>query len=157
MGPVPQGSVDLSKNTIMNFPRALVGFVPLGKLSLVELSTRPVQHLVRRVPALAEQSFLACGLPEMQLNFPWPGYERANLAERISLKDVKCNGQVAVLVANALQKLFDKAARLPSSADNKYAVKPGSPYGFQSLLLVGLRHVHGDIFVAELEHQIRMG
>ncbi|KAI9063847.1 hypothetical protein FKP32DRAFT_1603365 [Trametes sanguinea] len=152
MSRIPQTPIDISKNQIMNAPRAMIGFVPLGSLTLLELLSKPPQYLARRVPSLGEQTLLVCGLPAFQLKFTWPGYESYNMVEKVSLGSAKCNAQVAIAVAAAIESLFQKASRVQSRAvDKTFALGPGSPYTIQNVGLTGLRHVHGDIFVAELE------
>ncbi|CDO68180.1 hypothetical protein BN946_scf184938.g32 [Trametes cinnabarina] len=161
MAPIPQGRIDVSKDRIKHAPRAMVGFVQLGSVGLHDLLNRPLQQLAGRYPALSDQSLLACGLPEIQLKFTfrtssqWPGYEPYNYIEKVSLAGAKCNGQVATAVAEAVQSLLQRAMRA-KPYESTYAILPGSQYTIQNLALVGLRHVQGDIFIAEFEIPRRM-
>ncbi|KAI8974572.1 hypothetical protein BD414DRAFT_180498 [Trametes punicea] len=157
---IPQGKLDTASFRCKRMPRAMLGRVSLAYsngagIVLYDLLHRPVQQLKGRAPGLNEQSLLAIGLPEIQLKFCWPGYEPYDFTEIISLSGLKCNGQVAAAVACAYQMFLQKASRLQPYDDGRYAIAPNSRFSIHSLALLGLRHVYGDIFVAELELQDR--
>ncbi|CDO68182.1 hypothetical protein BN946_scf184938.g34 [Trametes cinnabarina] len=158
MAPIPYGSLNFSSKEMIRYtPRIQLDtpVIPLGGVTLHDLLNRPLQQLTRRYPALATPSLLPSGLPEIMLKFAWLGYEQCNFSEYISLAGVKDHGHLAVNVAVALHALMQQASRVKPHTKT-YAMGPGSLYTEQNLALLGLRQIHANVFVAELELQRRM-
>ncbi|KAI0334588.1 hypothetical protein GY45DRAFT_1367434 [Cubamyces sp. BRFM 1775] len=140
-------------------PRVMVGRVSfeiptqrgVTGLTLNDYQTRTMAQLKTCVDGFSDQSILATGLPEIQLRFCWPGYERFVIVERVPLAGLKCNGEVAARVATAFSVLMQKASRLPCKSP-ECAIVPGSPYTAKSIVLLALLQIHGDVFVAEVDY-----
>ncbi|KAH9889003.1 hypothetical protein C8Q73DRAFT_175934 [Cubamyces lactineus] len=139
-----------------HMPRAMIGRIsfeitPGHGMSLNDYQVRPQAQIKVRVPGYSDQSILATGLPEIQLKFCWPGYEHFDLVERLPLAGLKCNGQVAVAVAGVFKAMMQKAAQVVCR-EPRFAIAPGSPYTTHSIVLLALRHIYGDVFIAEVDY-----
>ncbi|KAJ8490013.1 hypothetical protein ONZ51_g2590 [Trametes cubensis] len=154
---IPVYKINQANLRIKHKPRVMVGRVsfeiaPGTGLSLNDWYTRPTGQMKARVPGFADQSILATGLPEIQLKFCWPGYEHLDIVEHCPLVGLKCNGQVAQAVAGAFKIFMQKAAQV-ACKEPRFAIAPGSPYNMQTVVLITLRHVCGDVFIAEVDYQ----
>ncbi|KAH9847600.1 hypothetical protein C2E23DRAFT_493818 [Lenzites betulinus] len=153
---IPRSKVDLAFYKPHGTVRALLSPIPITRgressANMADLITMPISALRVQMPSFMHNTIQMSGLTTITVKFMWPGYEKYEFLETISVKGMS-NGQVAVAVAFAYQDLLIRALKV-SGADPRYALHPGSHLAkLQNLYMRTLIHVHSDIFVVEVEH-----